>query len=112
MAEIATEPHAIVPMKRSSRTRRPTSQLMAAPASGAKMIILSRLFSIRPCQSVFIRGLQFQNTRLVDVQRLAIAKDRDDDSQTHRGLSRRHRHHDEHEQLPGHVLKETRKRNE
>ena len=42
--EIPTAAQATMPMNRSLRRRRPTSQLMTAPASGAKMIKLRRLF--------------------------------------------------------------------
>src|SRR5260370_39821458 len=43
IVETPTDAHATTPINRSLRRRRPTSQLMTAPASGAKMIRLSRL---------------------------------------------------------------------
>ena len=69
------------------------------------MLILKNL--VNPVQQ-----LQLQNAGLVHIKRLAITKDRNDDSQTHRSFRSRDRHHDEHEKLPGHVLKETRERHE
>ena len=41
--ERPTAEQATAPMNRSLRTRRPTSQLISAPANGAKMIKLRRL---------------------------------------------------------------------
>src|SRR5688572_26060411 len=142
---MATDPHATAPIKRSSRTRRPTNQLMAAPASGAKMIRLRRLDSIftwsvlglwslvfgfrslvcqsprikdprpktkdqRPKTSTKHKSSQLQNTRVINIKRLAIAKDRDDDPQTNSSFRRSDRHDDEHKELSRHVLKKTGKR--
>jgi hypothetical protein len=45
-------------MNRSSRTRLPMNQLIAAPASGAKMIKLRILFSIRENPAFKIRRIR------------------------------------------------------
>ncbi len=37
--------------------------------------------------------LQLQSTRIIDIQRLASSKDRNDDSQTNRSFRRRDRHY-------------------
>ena len=96
------------------------------------MIRLRRLFSISVCAlylelcTLFLEVCgdqvqstkdkapksQLQNARLIHVQRLTIAEDGDNDSQTHRRFRGRYGHNDEHKKLSGDVLKETRKRNE
>ncbi len=43
---------------------------------------------------------QFQNARIIDIQRFPITKDGDDDSQTYRGFRRRYGHDDKNKQLP------------
>src|SRR6266446_6310204 len=102
-----TDAHAITPMNRSLRRRRPTSQLMTAPASGAKIITLRRsLFPTKLCALVLgtsylvlctlmskadcvlrskyeERSSKPQSTRLIHIQRFAITKDGNDDSQTY-----------------------------
>src|SRR5207244_5763428 len=104
IVEIATERQATMPMKRSLRTRRPSSQLMAAPASGVKMMRLRRwllftnfasacslylvLCAFDVCgwltihikvQSTKHQSSKSQTARIIDIQRLARAKDGDDD---------------------------------
>src|ERR1700686_727241 len=39
---------------------------------------------------------------LVRIDGLAVAEDRDDDREAHRGFGRRHRHHEKHDHLPVH----------
>src|SRR5436190_12585296 len=68
-----TEAQATMPMNCSLRTRRPTSQLIAAPASGAKMIRLRRLFCITEKNAC---------AALAPDVRKAIASDRSDLSYT------------------------------
>src|SRR5215204_1964906 len=46
IVDIAIAPHAITPLNVSFFNRPPISQLMTAPKSGAKMTMLSKLFSI------------------------------------------------------------------
>ncbi len=46
-AETPTDAHATAPMNASLRTRRPTSQLTTAPASGAKTMTESQWLDIR-----------------------------------------------------------------
>src|SRR6185369_2530436 len=115
-------------MNRSSRTRRPTNQLIAAPASGAKMIRLRRLFSIATVvfglrsssfdhRKVKTQGqkpktLQLQNTRIVYIERFTISKDRNDDPEANSCFGCSNCHHDEYKQLSGNILEETGKRNE
>src|SRR5262245_22226163 len=105
-------------MKLSLRTRRPTNQLIAAPASGAKMIRLRRLFSIETVfgfwtlvfgssiQRPKIKGpipnppkSQLQDAGIIHIQCFAIAEDGDDDSQTDGGLSCSDGHHDKNKKL-------------
>src|SRR5215203_3421871 len=52
IVEIAIVPHATTPLNFSFRSLPPMSQLITAPKSGAKMIILKRLFSIIKVLSV------------------------------------------------------------
>src|SRR5512132_3740427 len=95
-----------MPINRSSRTRLPTNQLMTAPASGAKMIRLRMLVSIR--KKIRVNPwLQLQNARIIHIQRLSITKDRNNDPQTDRSFSSSDCHYDEHKKLPGNVLKKT-----
>src|SRR5262252_1238003 len=112
-----------MPIKRSLRTRRPTSQLMAAPASGAKMIRLSRcvLFTFRALcalgcdfdvlchSSIYIKAQssKLQCAGVIDIQRFAAAKDRDNNSQTHRGLGGGDGHHNKNKKLPRNITKKT-----
>src|SRR6266404_1687259 len=51
--------------------------------------------------------LQFQDARIVNIQRFTIAKDGEDDPQAHGGFGRGDRHHDKDEQLSRDITKET-----
>ena len=52
--EIPTDEQAMMPMIFSLRSRRPINQLAAAPARGAKIIKLRRLFSCTILSSYFV----------------------------------------------------------
>src|SRR6185503_3414282 len=87
----------------SLRRRRPMNQLIAAPASGAKMIRLRELLSIRARSVRYadsrLVSLKFQYARLIHIQSFAVAENGDDDSQAHRCFSGSHSHHDKNKEL-------------
>src|ERR1044072_696650 len=87
---------ATAPLKSSLFIRLPKNQLIIAPASGAKIIRLRKLFSV-------ISILILQNTRVVYVNRNAVAEKRDDDAEPDRRFCRRDRHYHKDEKLSGDI---------
>src|SRR5687768_9270948 len=102
IVEIAMEPHPTSPLNISLRSLPPISQLITAPASGAKMIRLRRLFSIIK--------LVLHHTRIIHIDRLAVAEERDDNAEADGGFRGGDGHYHEYKKLSRHIAVVTRKR--
>src|SRR5437763_12348614 len=109
-AEIATVEQAIRPIKRSLM-RLPKRPRTAAPASGARMMTASKASLCAPFIALS-SSLESQRVRFVNVERFAIAEDRDDDRQADGSFGGGDRHHDEDEQLAADVAEVARHRHQ